>query len=501
MTNIAVRLSGITKRFPGVVALKNVGFEIKEGEVHCLVGENGAGKSTLIKLLAGVEQADEGTITLFGKEVHFRTPEEALRAGVGVVYQELSNFVHLDVATNLNANDFPRKRGMIDYKALYRRTREHLDDCGLAYINEKSSMRELSLGTQQMVEIASLLGQEAKVVILDEPTSALTEVEVEKLYELIARMKRQGVTIIYISHRLDEVMHLADTITVLKDGEHVVTFPRDENTTKQMLVRYMVGRDVEFDYRLSDTVQTDVLLEAKGLSSGDKLMDASFVLHKGEIVGIAGLEGSGRTELLETLFGWRPATGGEVFLEGKKIRVHNTIRAKKYGFAYITKDRKSLGLFLKQDVKTNIAAASEENYKRFGLVSYIKIVENAKRYVEAIRIKCASLTQKVMNLSGGNQQKVLISMWLSENPKVMLIDEPTRGVDVGAKAEIHALLRKIASEGKGILMVSSELPEIMASCDRVIVMFEGRIFGVLQNDKSLTEERMISLASGMADCG
>ncbi|MPM79947.1 Galactose/methyl galactoside import ATP-binding protein MglA [bioreactor metagenome] len=352
-----------------------------------------------------------------------------------------------------------------------------------------------------MVEIASLLGQEAKVVILDEPTSALTEVEVEKLYELIARMKRQGVTIIYISHRLDEVMHLADTITVLKDGEHVVTFPRDENTTKQMLVRYMVGRDVEFDYRLSDTVQTDVLLEAKGLSSGDKLMGASFALHKGEIVGIAGLEGSGRTELLETLFGWRPATGGEVFLEGKKIRVHNTIRAKKYGFAYITKDRKSLGLFLKQDVKTNIAAASEENYKRFGLVSYIKIVENAKRYVEAIRIKCASLTQKVMNLSGGNQQKVLISMWLSENPKVMLIDEPTRGVDVGAKAEIHALLRKIASEGKGILMVSSELPEIMASCDRVIVMFEGRIFGVLQNDKSLTEERMISLASGMADCG
>jgi len=501
MTNIAVRLSGITKRFPGVVALKDVGFEIKEGEVHCLVGENGAGKSTLIKLLAGVEQADEGTITLFGKEVHFRTPEEALRAGVGVVYQELSNFVHLDVATNLNANDFPRKRGMIDYKALYRRTREHLDDCGLAYINEKSPMRELSLGTQQMVEIASLLGQEAKVVILDEPTSALTEVEVDKLYELIARMKRQGVTIIYISHRLDEVLHLADTITVLKDGEHVVTFPRDEHTTKQMLVRYMVGRDVEFDYRLSDTVQTDVLLEAKGLSSGEKLMDASFVLHKGEIVGIAGLEGSGRTELLETLFGWRPATGGEVYLEGKKIRVHNTIRAKKYGFAYITKDRKSLGLFLKQDVKTNIAAASEENYKRFGLVSYIKIVENAKRYVEAIRIKCASLTQKVMNLSGGNQQKVLISMWLSENPKVMLIDEPTRGVDVGAKAEIHALLRKIASEGKGILMVSSELPEIMASCDRVIVMFEGRIFGVLQNDKSLTEERMISLASGMADCG
>jgi len=501
MINTAVHLTGITKRFPGVVALKNVGFSITQGEVHCLVGENGAGKSTLIKLLAGVEQADEGTIELFGQTVCFRSPEEALRAGVGVVYQELSNFVHLDVATNLNANDFPMKNGIIDYRALYKRTREHLDDCGLHYINEKSTMRELSLGTQQMVEIASLLGQNAKVVILDEPTSALTEVEVEKLYELIRRMKQQGVTIIYISHRLDEVLHLADTITVLKDGEHVITFPRDEQTTKERLVRYMVGRDVEFDYRTSRTAQSDILLEAKELSSGDKLQRASFVLHKGEILGIAGLEGSGRTELLETLFGWRPASSGEIWLEGKKIRVHSPIDAKKHGFAYITKDRKLLGLFLKQDVKTNITAASENRYKKAGLISYSKITFNAKHYVDAMRIKCATLTQLVMNLSGGNQQKVLLSMWLADDPKIMLIDEPTRGVDVGAKAEIHALLRSIAAQGKGILMVSSELPEIMASCDRVIVMFEGKISGELDNDKQLSEERMISLASGMTEAG
>lgn len=499
MTETAVRLSGITKRFPGVVALSDVSFSIAKGEVHCLVGENGAGKSTLIKLLAGVEQADEGTIELFGEKVCFRSPEEALRAGVGVVYQELSNFVHLDVATNLNANDFPLKNGVIDYRALYRRTREHLDDCGLKYINEKSVMRELSLGTQQMVEIASLLGQNAKVVILDEPTSALTEVEVEKLYELIARMKKQGVTVIYISHRLDEVLHLADTITVLKDGEHVVTFPRDENTSKQMLVRYMVGRDVEFDYRTNCTVQDDVLLEVKDLNSGDRLKNISFSLRKGEILGIAGLEGSGRTELLEVLFGSRQATSGEVLLEGKKIRVKSPIDAKKHGFAYITKDRKLLGLFLKQDVKTNIAAASEQNYKRAGLISYPMIAANAKRYVDTMRIKCAALTQLVMNLSGGNQQKVLLSMWLADNPQIMLIDEPTRGVDVGAKAEIHGLLRGIASEGKGVLMVSSELPEILASCDRVIVMFEGRVSGILENDKQLTEERMISLASGMTE--
>jgi len=495
----AIRLKGITKRFPGVVALKNVGFEIQSGQVHCLVGENGAGKSTLIKLLAGVEQADEGVIELFGKQVCFRSPEEALHAGVGVVYQELSNFVHLDVATNLNANDFPEKGGMIDYRGLYQRTREQLDDCGLKYIHEKSVMRELSLGTQQMVEIASLIGQKARVVILDEPTSALTEVEVEKLYELIARMKQQGVTIIYISHRLDEVLHLADTITVLKDGEHVVTFPRDENTTKQMLVRYMVGRDVEFDYRTSQTVQPDVLLEVDGISSGEALKNISFSLQKGEILGIAGLEGSGRTELLEVLFGWRAITAGAIMLEGKPVRIRNTIIAKKRGLAYITKDRKTLGLFLKQDVKTNIAAASEQRYKRAGLVSYQKISTNASHYVDAMRIKCASLGQLVMNLSGGNQQKVLLSMWLAADPKILLIDEPTRGVDVGAKAEIHALLRGIAAEGKGVLMVSSELPEIMAACDRVIVMFEGRITGILDNNKQLTEERLVSLASGMTE--
>ena len=499
MMNTAVRLTGITKRFPGVVALKNVGFEIHSGEVHCLVGENGAGKSTLIKLLAGVEQADEGTIELFEKQVCFRSPEEALRAGVGVVYQELSNFVHLDVATNLNANDFPQKGGVIDYRGLYRRTRDQLDDCGLKYIHEKSIMRELSLGTQQMVEIASLIGQRARVVILDEPTSALTEVEVEKLYELIARMKQQGVTIIYISHRLDEVLQLADTITVLKDGEHVITFPRDETTTKQMLVRYMVGRDVEFDYRTSQTVQKDVLLTADDISSGEALKNISFSLQKGEILGIAGLEGSGRTELLETLFGWRAATAGTIRLEGKPVHIRNPIQAKKHGLAYITKDRKMLGLFLKQDVKTNVAAASEQSYKSAGLVSYQKIAANAKRYVEAMRIKCASLSQLVMNLSGGNQQKVLLSMWLSADPKILLIDEPTRGVDVGAKAEIHALLRGIAAEGKGVLMVSSELPEIMAACDRVIVMFEGRITGILDNNKQLTEERLVSLASGMTE--
>ena len=358
-------------------------------------------------------------------------------------------------------------------------------------------MKDLSLGSQQMVEIARLINENARIVILDEPTSALTEVEVHKLYELIAQMKTRGITIVYISHRLDEVMELADSITVLKDGEHVITFPRDESTTKEMLVRYMVGRDVEFDYRTGETVTGEAILQAESLCAGKKLQDVSFQVHRGEILGIAGLEGSGRTEILETLFGWRMRTSGRILLNGKEVHINNPISAKKHGLAYITKERKQLGLFLGLDVQTNIAAASPEKYVERGSIRYHRIAENAQRYVEAMHIKCAGTRQKTMNLSGGNQQKVLLSMWLSDDPDILLIDEPTRGVDVGAKSEIHALLRSIVSNGKSVVFVSSELPEILASCDRVMIMYEGRLMAILDNNAELTEERIIKLASGI----
>lgn len=498
MAETAIKLVNVTKVFPGVRALNDVSFEIRKGDVHCIIGENGAGKSTLIKILAGVQGCDGGHVELFGQKVLFKSPEEAKDAGIGVVYQELSNFMHLDVASNLFAGAVPTRGGRIDYKALYRSAREILDACGLTYIDEKADMRSLSLGSQQMVEIASLLHENARIVILDEPTSALTQVESEKLFSLIRDMKARGVTILYISHRLDEVVALADALTVLKDGEHVKTIPMTSDITKDDMVRYMVGRDVTYDYKVGSTPIGEVLLEAEHLSSGSAVQDLSFQLRAGEILGVAGLEGSGRTELLEALFGWRDITSGTVKLRGKATRIRNTYDAKKNKLAYITKERKILGLFLGLDVQQNISAASTERYASGGWVKYGKIAENARKYVKAMSIKCSSLTHKVMNLSGGNQQKVLLSMWLSADPDVVMIDEPTRGVDIGAKAEIHLLLRDVVSKGKGVIMVSSELPEIMASCDRVMVMYEGRCMGILDN-KDLSEERLMAMASGYTD--
>jgi len=491
----AIKLVEVSKVFPGVRALDRVSFEVSEGAVHCIIGENGAGKSTLIKILAGVQGCDGGHVELFGRTVAFRSPEEALKAGIGVVYQELSNFLPLDVASNLFAGAMPRKGGHIDYPTLYRQARETLDACGLGYIREKSSMRDLSLGSQQMVEIASLMHANARVVILDEPTSALTQVEVDKLFELIAQLKARGVTIVYISHRLDEVLKLADAVTVLKDGVHVITMPMTKEITRDNLVQYMVGREVSYDYKVGTTPVGDVLMEVDGLSCGSAVKDISFQLRSGEILGIAGLEGSGRTELLEAIFGWRAASAGSLKLHGKDVRIRSTYDAKKNRLAYITKERKMLGLFLGLDVQQNIAAASTERYAPGGIVKFGMIAENARRYIQAMEIKCSGLTQKVLNLSGGNQQKVLLSMWLAADPDVVLIDEPTRGVDVGAKAEIHLLLRDVVSRGKAVVMVSSELPEILASCDRVLIMYEGRCMGILDN-KELTEQKIMAMASG-----
>lgn len=497
MAETAISFEGVSKSFPGVKALNNVTFEIKKGHVHCIVGENGAGKSTLIKILAGVYTIDSGKVNVFDNNIQFKSPEDAKKAGIGVVHQELSNFVPLDVASNLFCNNLPKKNGMINYKSLYKNARLVLDECGLSYIKETSVMGDISLGSQQMVEIARLLNESASVVILDEPTSALTEVEANKLYELIDQMKKKQITIIYISHRLDEVLKLADMITVLKDGEHVTTFSCNDSTTKNMLVRYMVGRDVEYDYRRDIGPVGDTMLEVDDLSLGSELKHLSFNLKQGEILGIAGLEGSGRTEVLETLFGWRRPTSGTIKVKGKVVQIKNPIIAKRHGLAYITKERKLLGLFLNLDVKTNIAAASPKNFIKNGIIRYKLIEKSAEKYVKAMSIKCSDTSQKTLNLSGGNQQKVLLSMWLSDNPDILLIDEPTRGVDVGAKAEIHLLLRNFVSNGKSIIIVSSELPEILASCDRVLVMYEGRLMATMDNNDSLTEVSMMQLASGI----
>jgi ABC-type sugar transport system ATPase subunit len=496
MSETAVSLKNLLMLFPGVKALNNVSFDIKKGEIHAIVGENGAGKSTLIKILAGAQGATGGEIELFGKKVHFRSPEDAKKYGIGVVYQELSNFIHLDVMHNLLCGNLPKKGLFTDYKTAYLRAREILDRAGISHIKERAVMRDLSLGNQQMVEIAGLLNEDAKIVIFDEPTSALNNVEVDRLFEIIKSMKERGVTIIYISHRLDEVLDKADSYTVLKDGKHVITAAMDDSVTKETLVRYMVGRDVEYDFKVGSTPVGEVLLEAEDLSCGNLVQHASFNVRCGEILGIAGLEGSGRTELLETLYGWRKPTGGSIKIKGKPIRIRSAAQMKKNGLAYMTKERKLLGLFLSLNVQQNISAASTEKHIRKGLVNYRAIADNARKYINAMEIKCSGLGHQAVKLSGGNQQKVLLSMWLSADPDVLLIDEPTRGVDVGAKTEIHTLLREIAGRGKAVIEVSSELPEIMASCDRVLVMYEGRIVKELKNEE-LNEERIMNLASGL----
>jgi ABC-type sugar transport system ATPase subunit len=496
MNEIAISLKNISMVFPGVRALDRVGFGIRQGEIHAIVGENGAGKSTLIKILAGVEIATDGEIEIFGKKINFKSPEDAKKYGIGVVYQELSNFIHLDVMNNLLCNNMPRKGFLVDYKTAYRYARDILDQAGMIHINEKAPMRYLSLGNQQMVEIASLLKEDARIVIFDEPTSALTNVEVERLFEIIKSMKQKGVTIIYISHRLDEVLKMADSFTVLKDGRHVITAPMEQNITKETLVRYMVGRDVEYDFNVGSTPVGDVLLEGENISCGKLVQGVNFKVRSGEILGIAGLEGSGRTELLETIYGWRQPTQGTLKIRGKQIKIKNAYQMKQNRLAYITKERKLLGLFLGLNVQQNISAASTGSYVHNGLINYKAIADNAKKYIQAMDIKCSGLAHKAVKLSGGNQQKVLLSMWISADPDILLIDEPTRGVDVGAKAEIHKLLREFAGKGKAVIMVSSEMPEIMASCDRVLVMYEGKIVSELTN-KELDEEKILHLASGL----
>lgn len=493
---IKIELRNICKQFPGVKALDNVSFSIRAGETHSIIGENGAGKSTLMKILAGAHTQSSGEIYIDGRKVELANPRDAINLGIGIVYQELNNFAQLKVCENLFANRKPKKHGLLSQTELRQAARKLLDEYGMGHIDENSTMSDLSLGSQQMIEIVGLLSKNVKIVILDEPTSALTEVEVHKLFMLIGDMKKKGVTILYISHKLDEVLKLSQMITVLKDGRHIITFENSENVKKNILVNYMVGRDVEYDYKVGSSRIGDELFRVVDLSSGQKVNQVSFRLRAGEILGVAGLEGAGRTELLETIFGWRICTGGEMYLRGQRIEIRNPKDAKKNRFAYLTKERKTLGLFLPLSLSNNIIAASIKKFSRVFILDVRKAEKNAMDYIDALQIKTAGTKQKVMNLSGGNQQKVLLSMWLTADPDIILIDEPTRGVDVGAKAEIHFLLREIVKQGKGIIMVSSEMPELMASCDRAIVMFEGKVTGELSN-LEMSERVMMGMASGM----
>jgi ABC-type sugar transport system ATPase subunit len=488
-------MTGIHKIFPGVHALKGVDFEVRLGEVHALVGENGAGKSTLMHILAGVHPQDKGAITFNGQtHVRFENEHQARQAGVGIVYQERSLVPTLSVAENIFAGRQPiNALGLVNRRKLHRDARQILERLALD-VDPASSVENISPAEQQMVEIAKAISTDAKLLIFDEPTAALTETEEKALFNLINTLKSH-VGIIYISHRLEEIFKVCDQVTVLKDGESKGTYPVRE-VGRDQLISLMVGRarlkDIKKD-RGVDLAQTPPILEVRHLSDGNRVKDVSFSVRPGEILAFAGLAGAGRTETALALFGDSVQKSGEILFEGKPVKINSPQDAIRIGIGYLPEDRRSAGLFLEMAITNNIASA---NLKRFGnfFLSNRVMFDVANDFRTKLSIATPDVYRPVQNLSGGNQQKVVISRWLLVNPKVLVVDEPTRGVDVGAKAEVHSLLQDLASQGTAVIIISSELPEVLAVADRITVLCDGRVSGELPGEGA-TEEAILHLAS------
>jgi ABC-type sugar transport system ATPase subunit len=493
-------MRGISKHFGGVHALKRVDLEVRAGEVHALVGENGAGKSTLMHILAGVHQPDEGTISWSGAD-HVVIPGEraAQQLGIAIVFQERSLFSSLSVAENIFAGRQPASRwGTIDRNSLHRQSVALLQQIGLT-CDPRSPLSELSSAQQQMVEIAKALSLNAKLIIFDEPTAALTETETAALFRVIGDLKRRKVAIIYISHRLEEVFEVADRVTVLKDGTRQGTFPVTEITVDD-LITHMVGREVSFQRSGDVPPVSDIVLEVRNMCDfsleGEvktRLRNISFHARSGEILALAGLSGAGRTELALSIFGARPRESGEIFVEGRKVIIRSPANAIAAGLAYLPEDRKDAGLFLDMTITQNIAAANLESFGSWWL-SDKRGESTAEEFRKKLRIASYSVKQPVQDLSGGNQQKVVLAKWLLLGPRVLIVDEPTRGIDVGAKSEVHGLLRELACEGTAVIVISSELPEVLAIADRILVMREGRITAELSGAEA-TEEQIMRYAS------
>lgn len=496
MSEYILELKDITKQFPGVKALDRMNFQLKRGEVHALLGENGAGKSTLMKVLSGIYQPDEGQILLNGQSVHFANTIAAEKAGISIVHQELAVFNTSSVAENIFTTNPPKtKIGTIDYQTMYRNVRQLLDKYGFQDINEKRTMRALSVGRQQIVEILRAVKKNAKLLILDEPTSALTEKETEVLMQIIRTLKGQGVSIVYISHRLEEVFQICDSATIMRDGQYITTLDV-AGTTKDELVRYMVGRDVVYQYGAGTSKHGKELLRVEHLTSGNAVKDVSFCVHEGEVLGLAGLEGAGRTELMECIFGVRKIDSGEIFMDGKSVKVTSAGAAKRLDMAYMTKDRKNKGLFLRKSIADNMLAANLDRFTKNGFTQFADARKSAAEYKEAFDVKTPNVDKKVGQLSGGNQQKVLMGMWVSRHPKLLMIDEPTRGIDVGTKESIHNLVRRYAKNAMAVIMSSSDMPELIGASDRIVALYEGEVTGELQLAQ-ITEDRIMSLTSGI----
>lgn len=485
----------ISKSFPGVKALDDVSLSVKTGTVHALMGENGAGKSTLMKCLFGVYHKDEGQIYLNGEEVDFKDSKEALEHGVAMVHQELNQALKRNVMDNMWLGRFPKMDNLpfVSEKKMYEKTMEVFKDLGIE-VDPKKVMSEMPVSQRQMVEIAKAVSYNAKVIVFDEPTSSLTEVEVEHLFKIINDLRNRGCGIIYISHKMDEILRISDEITIMRDGKYITTADA-KNITMNEIIKLMVGREITNVYPPKDNVVGEPLLEVKGLTAEySKLSDVSFTAHKGEVLGVAGLDGSGRTELLENIFGIATRRSGEIYLNGQLIKNSNSRESIKNGFAMLTEERRATGIFGVRDIQANSTISSLKRYLNGPFLDDKKMEEATQWGIDKLHTKTPSQKTQIRSLSGGNQQKVILTRWLLTEPTILLLDEPTRGIDVGAKYEIYELILDLAKQGKCVIVVSSEMPELLGICDRILVMSGGRLAGEV-NARTTNQEEIMTLAA------
>jgi inositol transport system ATP-binding protein len=491
-----LEMRNVVKTFPGVRALDGVNLSVRPGTVHVICGENGAGKSTLMKVLIGTHKADGGEIYFKNRKVEHETISSGLEMGITMIYQELNPVMEMTIGENIFLGREPKKGAFVDFKKLYQDAQTLLDRLNMPFL-AKQKMKTLSIAGHQLVEIAKAISRDASVIIMDEPTSAIADAEVDVLFQQIADLKRHGVAVIYITHKMDEIFRIADDITVIRDGKWIESGPA-ANFNPDKLISLMVGREITNLFPKEDLPIGEVILEARNLTQGPehggRFRDISFDLHRGEILGFAGLVGAGRSEVMRSIFGLDRFTGGQIMINGKAVKIRNTAEAIKNGIAMISEDRKMYGLVLDRDAHENISLANLRKYIKRFFINDNDIEFDALKMKELLNIKISNFRVKANTLSGGNQQKLVLSKWLVGNVKIMIMDEPTRGIDVGSKAEIHRLMGDFARQGMAIIMISSELPEIIGMSDRVVVMQEGRINGILSRDEA-TQENIMRLAT------
>ena len=493
---LCLEMIGIDKRYPGVHALKSVDFSLEPGEIHGLLGENGAGKSTLMKMLGGVELMDSGTVKIYGKTMNIQKPSDAQANGVSFIHQELSLFPHLDLATNIFIQDIPQKGSFVLTKQMQEKTRALLDEIGLTHYSPNEIAMNLQMGERQLVEIARCLTIETKILVLDEPTSSLTKKEVETLFQLMRKLKSQGISIIFISHRLDEVFDICDRITVMRDGQKIRTLQVADTNTNE-IVSLMIGRELDDMFVRTRFPVGEELLRVEGLTQGERFQDINFNVRAGEVVGLYGLMGSGRSEIVRSIFGLEKFDAGQVFVKGKPVTIKSPRDAIENGIGLITENRREEGLMIRQSVRFNLVSANLKAYlkNKLGFMNEKQETLDCQENVKDLNIKTPNLQQTAQYLSGGNQQKVVIAKWLNRAPSVLILDEPTRGVDVGAKYEIYHIIEQQLQQGRGVFVISSELNEIMGLCDRILVIRTGRIVEEFSHE-AFTKETLLEACMG-----